>query len=192
MWPWVGQLLLATSNSLEGLRWEVLAHEPRAAGAWGLQPWSGAWGIIRASTVFYQKWTCFLPLLHILCMGTWDTGSITRSSSQSQWVTCCVSGSVMSNFLWHHGVYSPPGSAVHGILHGYSVSWIPVSCWLSSSKNTGVGCHFLLQGIFPTQKLNPRFLHYRQILYHLSPKESPVSNWYILFGLKIILSGISC
>ena len=27
-----------------------------------------------------------------------------------------------------------------------------------SSKNTGVGCHFLLQGIFPTQGLNPCLL----------------------------------
>ena len=27
--------------------------------------------------------------------------------------------------------------------------------WNSPSKNTGVGCHFLLQGIFPTQGLNP-------------------------------------
>ena len=35
-------------------------------------------------------------------------------------------------------------------------------------KNTGVGCHFLLQGIFPTQGLNPDLLHCRQILYHLS------------------------
>ena len=26
-------------------------------------------------------------------------------------------------------------------------------------KNTGVGCHFVLQGIFPTQGLNPRLLH---------------------------------
>ena len=26
-------------------------------------------------------------------------------------------------------------------------------------KNIGVGCHFLLQGIFPTQGLNPRLLH---------------------------------
>ena len=25
----------------------------------------------------------------------------------------------------------------------------------SSGKNTGVGCHFRLQGIFPTQGLNP-------------------------------------
>ena len=27
------------------------------------------------------------------------------------------------------------------------------------AKNTGVDCHALLQGIFPTQRLNPRFLH---------------------------------
>ena len=38
----------------------------------------------------------------------------------------------------------------------------------SPGKNTGEGCHFLLQGIFPTQGLNPRLLHYRWILYHLS------------------------
>ena len=35
-------------------------------------------------------------------------------------------------------------------------------------KNTGVGCHSLLQGIFPTQGSNPGLLHYRQILYQLS------------------------
>ena len=31
--------------------------------------------------------------------------------------------------------------------------------WDSLGKNTGVGCHFLLQGIFPTQGLNPHLLH---------------------------------
>ena len=31
-----------------------------------------------------------------------------------------------------------------------------------------MGCHVLLQGIFPTQGLNPHLLHCRQILYHLS------------------------
>ena len=30
--------------------------------------------------------------------------------------------------------------------------------WDSPGKNTGVGCHFLLQGIFPTQGSNPRLL----------------------------------
>ena len=39
-------------------------------------------------------------------------------------------------------------------------------------KNIGVGCHFLLQGIFQTQGSNPGLLHFRQMLYrlsHLSP-----------------------
>ena len=40
----------------------------------------------------------------------------------------------------------------------------------SPDKNTGVGCHFLLQGIFLTQGLNLHFrklLHCRRILYRL-------------------------
>ena len=40
--------------------------------------------------------------------------------------------------------------------------------WDSPGNNTGMGCLFLLQGIFLTQELNPGLLHYRQILYHLS------------------------
>ena len=45
--------------------------------------------------------------------------------------------------------------------------------WDSPEKNTGEGCHFLLQGIILTQKLNPGLLHCRQILYGLSYEESP-------------------
>ena len=48
---------------------------------------------------------------------------------------------------------SPPGSSVHGD---------------SPGKNTGVGYHAFLQGIFPTQRSNPGLLHCQQILYHLS------------------------
>ena len=40
--------------------------------------------------------------------------------------------------------------------------------WNSPSKNTGVGSHSLLQGIFLTQGSNPGLLHCRQILYCLS------------------------
>ena len=40
--------------------------------------------------------------------------------------------------------------------------------WASPGNNTGVGCHFLLQGIFPTQESNLGLLPCRQILYHLS------------------------
>ena len=50
---------------------------------------------------------------------------------------------------------SLPGSSLHGD---------------SLGKNTGVGCHFLLQGIFPTQESNPSLLHCRQILYQLCYK----------------------
>ena len=38
----------------------------------------------------------------------------------------------------------------------------------STGQNTGLGTRSLLQGIFPTQGLNPYFLPCRQILYQLS------------------------
>ena len=42
----------------------------------------------------------------------------------------------------------------------------------SPGKNTGVGCHALLQGIFPTQASNPGLLHCRRIPYYLSHQHS--------------------
>ena len=58
---------------------------------------------------------------------------------------------------------SPPGSSVHGD---------------SPGKDTGVGCHALLQGIFPTQGSNPRLPLCRQILYPLSHQGSPrILEW---------------
>ena len=55
--------------------------------------------------------------------------------------------SVMSHSLQPHGLLPP---------------------WDSPGKSTGVGCHFLLQGIFPTQGLNSGLPHFRQVLYQLS------------------------
>ena len=43
-----------------------------------------------------------------------------------------------------------------------------------------MGCHFLLQGIFPTQELNLDLRHCRQILYQLSYKGSQVRLGQIL------------
>ena len=40
--------------------------------------------------------------------------------------------------------------------------------WGFPGNNAGVGCHFPLQRIFPTQGSNPALLHCRQMLYHLS------------------------
>ena len=43
-------------------------------------------------------------------------------------------------------------------------------------KNTGVGCHSFLQGIFPTQGSNLGLLHCRQILYLLSHQGQYIEN----------------
>ena len=42
-----------------------------------------------------------------------------------------------------------------------------------TGKSTGVGSHFLLQGLFPTQGSNPSTPHCRQVLYFLSRQGSP-------------------
>ena len=54
--------------------------------------------------------------------------------------------------------------------------------WNSPGKNIGVGCLFLLQGIFLTQELNPRLLHCRQILYHCATWEAMERLNHPLFG----------
>ena len=71
----------------------------------------------------------------------------------------CVSErhSAMSNPLWTHGLLP-----------------IRLLClWDFPCKNTGVGCHSLLQGLFLTQGSNLGFPHYRQILYQLGHLGSP-------------------
>ena len=69
----------------------------------------------------------------------------------------CESHSVMFNSLEPHGLYSS---------------------WNSPGPNTGVGSLSLLQGIFPTEGLNPGLLHCRRILYQLTHKGSPrVLEW---------------
>ena len=48
----------------------------------------------------------------------------------------------------------------------------------SPGKNTGVGCHALLQGIFPTQGSNPGYPLCKRILYQLSHQGSPrILKW---------------
>ena len=67
------------------------------------------------------------------------------------------SRSVMSDSLWPHGL-------------------LPTRflCpWDSPGKNTGVGCYFFLQGIFPTQESNQGLLPCGWILYQLRHQGSP-------------------
>ena len=69
---------------------------------------------------------------------------------------CMLVTQLCMNLLWPHGL-GP----------------IRLLCpWDFPDNNTGVGCRFLLQGIFLTQGLNPCLLHCRQIIYHWATRES--------------------
>ena len=70
----------------------------------------------------------------------------------------------MFHSLRPHGLYSP---------------------WNSPGQNTGVGCHAVLQPIFPLQELNPGLLHCRRVLYQLSYSADST----VTFGWIITLSG---
>ena len=63
----------------------------------------------------------------------------------------------MSKSLWPHGLQPTR----------------LLSLWNFPGKSTGVGCHFLLQGIFPTQGSNLGLPHCGQTLYHLNHQGSP-------------------
>ena len=107
-----------------------------------------------------QQWQAAGPgALNTTVLGavTWWHRSFWRRSPYHH----CKSCSVMSDSLWLHGLYSP---------------------WNSLGQNTGVGSLSLLQGIFPTQRLNPGLLHYRQILYHLRHKGSPLLPLTLALG----------
>ena len=76
-------------------------------------------------------------------------------------VLCLVAQSCPT--LWNPMDCSLPGSSVHGILQ---------------ARILGVGCHACLQGIFPTQGLNPGLPQCRQTLYHLTTKEDHILPKY--------------
>ena len=79
----------------------------------------------------------------------------------------------MSNSVWLHGLQPTK-----------------LSCpWDSPGKKTGVGCHSLLQRIFPTKESNPSILNWRQILYHLSHQWSLQYIYiyiYLIYGKAMV------
>ena len=90
---------------------------------------------------------------------------------------------MMTCYEPEHGQGVPECSVVSNSLWAYGLSPARFLCpWDSPGKNTEVGCHFLLQGIFLTQGSNPSLLHLlhcRQILYHCATWEAWAG--YILY-----------
>ena len=84
-------------------------------------------------------------------MATWRCLCIPRLDKlRSPWL-CCYCRSVVSDSSRPHGLQ--PTRLLYP--------------WDSPGKNTGVGCHFLLQGIVPTQGSNPHLLHCYMDLFSL-------------------------
>ena len=76
----------------------------------------------------------------------------------------------------------------------WTIAWqAPLSMGFSRQP-TGVGCHLLLQGNFPTQELNPGLLHWRQMLYWLSYVGSPTWRpaWAVCLPWRLILCEFLC
>ena len=70
---------------------------------------------------------------------------------------------ILFKYIYTH--ICAPGSSVHGD---------------SPGRNTGVGCHALVQGIFPTQGSKPGPPHCRQILYHMNHQGSTrILEWVV-------------
>ena len=73
---------------------------------------------------------------------------------------CCLDTRAYQTLLWPHGLL--PARLL---------------CpWDFPGKNIGMGCHFLLQGLFPTQESNPSFLHWLADSLPPSHLESPYGS----------------
>ena len=89
------------------------------------------------------------------------------ATGHSKWFSliymlCCADS---LSYVWLFATpWTLPGSSVYGD---------------SLGQNTGVGCHALLQGLFPTQGSNPGLLHCRWwVLYRLSHQRNPrILEW---------------
>ena len=92
------------------------------------------------------------------------------------------SGTVWGAVTWQARLPSlsctcvPASSVVSGSLQSHVPQPARLLClWDFPNKDTGVGCHFLFQGFFPTQGSNIcllLLLHCRQILYYWATREA--------------------
>ena len=111
------------------------AHVPKTSYGAGPSPhaWNSVW--VRKSPFMFNKWDDKVSLSK---QPEW-TDTVSNLHIYDQ-LTVCVSVAQSCPTLCKPMDCSLPGSSVHEIFQ---------------AKDTGVGCHFLLQRIFPTQGLNP-------------------------------------
>ena len=132
---------------------------------WRIPMDKGAWWAVGLERVRYDWVTKHIHAVTDL------KALIVQWEERQQVITCqvisscaCLVASVMSDFLWPYGLQ--PSRLL---------------CPLDSlGKNTGVSCHFLLQGIFPTQGSDAHL----QCLLHWQVGSLPLAP----LGMSLILS----
>ena len=113
------------------------------------------WVAISSSSIFLTQGSN-LPLL----LGRWILYHwVTWKALRERYVWCLVAQSCLT--LWDPMDCSWSGSSVLGN---------------SPQKNTGMGWHALLQGLFLTQEWNQGLPRCRRILYQVSHQGSPLNN----------------
>ena len=124
----------------------------------GCDPKGEKWDLKSNASIYDPNQTFYIPPNFIT--------KTQRGGKNHLWSEVKWSRSVMSNSLQPHRL-------------GPTRLFCP---WDFLRNSTGVDCHFLLQGIFPTQGWNTGLPHCRQTLYHLSHQGSP----YIFLNLENI------
>ena len=166
----------------------------------GLSTWPWAWTYLESRTYGPEQWKVSLRQALLTPWGqtcSWTTDKPLPLKDSRSVIFCHCQRKGWVGLVWFPGSKENKYKSICTVedwvgrrdMRGrkkvklFSHVWLFVTPWTVAQpgssvhvdfpdKSTGVGCHFLLQGIFPTQGSNPGLPHCRQMLYRLSHQES--------------------
>ena len=114
----------------------------------------------------------------------------------------CLHGLLTSLLLWIQHLWTEKSESaevavcalnvylvVSNLLQPHGLSLARLLCpWDSPGKNTGVGCHFLLQGPFPDPGTKPLFSASPALASRFFPTAPPVKPWWDCLGKWVFAS----
>ena len=128
--------------------------------------------VVIINTMLISTWASLVAQL-VIClqfMRPWFNSWVGKKPWRRDRLCCACLVAQSCPTPCNHMDCSPPGSSIHGD---------------SPGQNTGMSCHALLQGIFPTKGWKPGLPPCRCVLYHLSHQGSPG------IGYPLLYSGVS-
>ena len=155
-WPSkTGPLTLLSTEGLRGLQrlpW------PEAEATWAQGQPPARYAFLTTAPKTITRWS--IPFLFTYKSTFLKKGIFGEKKRLHVEDCCCLVTKSCPTLLWPHGLWPA----------------MLLCPWDFPDKNTGVGCHFCLQGVFLSQGLtpqsNPHLLHCRRILYHWATREA--------------------